>query len=70
MEEDDRKAHTLLISDGGNIQKRQKETRGYLGLGLGPGDDFAGARGDEQVLKLDCEDGHTALGFGGKLLNS
>lgn len=59
-----------MISEGGNIQKRQKETRGYLGLGLGPGDDFAGARGDEQVLKLDCEDGHTALGFGGKLLNS
>lgn len=59
-----------MISDGGNIQKRQKKTRGYLGLGLGPGDDFTGARGDKQVLKLDCEDGHTALGFGGKLLNS
>lgn len=70
MKEDDCKAHTLLISDGGNSQKRQEETRGYLGLGLGPRGAFSGARGDEQVLKLDCEDGRTALGFGRKLLSS
>lgn len=33
----------------------------YPRTGSGPGYDFAVARGDELVLKLDCEDGHTAL---------
>lgn len=35
MKEDDRKARTLLISDGGNVQKRQEVTWDWdWGLGM------------------------------------
>lgn len=58
-----------MIPNEGNVQKRQQQIHGGLGLGAGSEDDCIGAGGVDQVLKLDCEDVCTALGCCGNPLN-